>query len=204
MFKRVVEKVLKKAREERTDRSRFVCLVLDEAFFLLVAPWFLILPAWFITLSIPLGIGRLAEVLMGISGISIGLCFSLWAVCCQWTAGKGTPSLNAPTRNLVTTGPYRFSRNPIQLGALLYVFGLGTLFFSLAAGLLALLAGAIVGVVYIKCVEEKELAIRFGESYNSYRRRTPLLFGFSLSFLRGRAGESGTSGESITSEDEGD
>ena len=110
--------------------------------------------------------------------MAFGLVLSLWAVRHQWTMGKGTPSLNAPTQRLVVTGPYRLCRNPIQLGALLYVLGLGTLTFSLNTGLLALGAGLIVGVVYIKGVEEKELVARFGEAYEAYRRRTPFLIPF--------------------------
>jgi protein-S-isoprenylcysteine O-methyltransferase Ste14 len=41
--------------------------------------------------------------------------------------------------------------------------------------LVMLLTGATLGSIYHKCVEEKELAIRFGKEYEEYRKRTSFL-----------------------------
>jgi ubiquinone/menaquinone biosynthesis C-methylase UbiE/protein-S-isoprenylcysteine O-methyltransferase Ste14 len=175
MFQGLVESVLSKARVTRSARYRLVCLVLDEVLFLLVVPWMLILPAWLLARRVPWDASRLVEYIVGSIALIAGLSYSLWAVSCQWRMGEGTPSLNAPTQRLVAAGPYRLSRNPIQFGALLYVLGLGTLCFSIATGILAFTAGFIVGIVYIKGVEEKELAVRFGTDYEEYKKRTPFL-----------------------------
>jgi protein-S-isoprenylcysteine O-methyltransferase Ste14 len=75
-----------------------------------------------------------------------------------------------PTRALITTGPFRFSRNPIYLGLLIAYLGVAAwarLLWPLATlpiGLWALWQTAI-------HPEETYLASRFGEEYASYRRR---------------------------------
>ncbi|MEJ2202195.1 MAG: isoprenylcysteine carboxylmethyltransferase family protein, partial [Desulfuromonadaceae bacterium] len=151
-------------------------------FFLCIAPWLLIVPAHLL-----LGNGLDSSLEnwrfpLGITALGIGLSLSFWAIHTQWVQGQGTPSLNAPPIRLITVGPYHYCRNPLQLGAICYVFALGSLSFSLAVGLLALVAGALTGIGYIVLIEEKELAIRFGQEYLDYRNRTPFMV--PLRFLR--------------------
>ena len=176
MLNGLVKKILIKSLKQQTRRHQLVCLVLDETFFLIIVPWLLIFPAhwisqWFPVMNIP----SCAVMVAGIFAILAGLFYSLWAVLCQWRQGSGTPSLNAPTQHLVISGPYRLSRNPIQLGSSVYILGLGTLTFSLAAGIIAGSTALILGILYIKAVEEKELRIRFGDAFESYYRQTPFL-----------------------------
>jgi|GEM_PF-156555 len=179
MFESLIEKLVVKSRVAHSRRKQLRLLLLDEAFFLLIAPWLMILPARWLLGTADLGGLEGLRIPLGLGCLLLGLSFSLWAVRTQWVLGEGTPSLNAPPTRLVTSGPYRCCRNPIQFGALCYVFGLGALCFSLASALLALLAGTLVGIAYIRLVEERELAIRFGEEYLDYRRRTPFLLPFS-------------------------
>ena len=61
------------------------------------------------------------------------------------------------------------------LGAILYYFGLGSLLFSLTAGFFAFLLGLLVGGLYHRFVEEKELVLKFGKEYEAYRKRVPFL-----------------------------
>lgn len=175
MFGGLVQKVLDKSRKPQTRRSLLTALIVDEIFFLLISPWFLILPAYVIARRIPLAYPPVLRWVVGIPATALGLAFSLWAVRSQWTRGAGTPSLNAPTQRLVVAGPYRWCRNPIQLGSSAYILGLGTLLFSPTTGFIAGITALLVGILYIKLVEEKELCIRFGEEYEAYRRDTPLL-----------------------------
>jgi protein-S-isoprenylcysteine O-methyltransferase Ste14 len=175
LFGGLVQKVLDKSRKPQTRRSLLSALLLDEIFFLLISPWFLIVPAYVIARRLPLAYPPAARWVVGTVATVAGLAYSLWAVRSQWRFGGGTPSLNAPTRHLVMAGPYRWCRNPIQLGSSTYILGLGTLVFSLTTGLIAGVTALLVGIVYIKLVEEKELCIRFGEEYEAYRRDTPLL-----------------------------
>ncbi|MBI4557680.1 MAG: isoprenylcysteine carboxylmethyltransferase family protein [Candidatus Hydrogenedentes bacterium] len=175
MFDSLIRRIVEKSRQERSAKEKLLGLVADEAFFLILVPWLLILPAALLTRWIPGIIPRNAEAGLGVLTTFAGLSYSLWAVGCQWRLGHGTPSLQAPTEQLVVSGPYRNSRNPIQFGALLYVLGLGTLSFSLATGIVAAIVGLIVGIAYIKGIEEKELAVRFGAAYETYRKQTPFL-----------------------------
>src|SRR3972149_2155291 len=52
-----------------------------------------------------------------------GLGLRLWATWVFWTQGLGTPFPPVQPTQLVTAGPYRFSRNPLYLGILLMSAG---------------------------------------------------------------------------------
>ena len=91
-----------------------------------------------------------------------------------WTDGKGTPAPIAPTQKLVTTGPYKYCRNPIELGTGGYFLFIGIWFDGLVTGVLCQLFGMILGYGYIKLIEERELMLRFGEPYKNYLATTPL------------------------------
>lgn len=116
-----------------------------------------------------------AERAAGAASIAVGLGILGWAVWTQRTVGGGTPNPLAPTRRLVTEGPYAFCRNPIQLGAMCYVSGIETMLAGFPAGLAALAASGVPGTVYHMMVEENELEARFGKEYLKYRESTPFL-----------------------------
>jgi protein-S-isoprenylcysteine O-methyltransferase Ste14 len=105
---------------------------------------------------------------------AVGLFFALWSIEVQFTQGRGTPLPIMPTQGLLTTGPFRYCRNPMTLGTVLAYLGL-----SIAAAtvigitLVLILAGLL--VFYLKRVEEKELAERFGEEYLEYMREVPFI-----------------------------
>ncbi len=102
----------------------------------------------------------------------VGLAVSAWVVVAFATRGKGTPAPNAPTTELVQSGLYRYSRNPMYVGALLIVLGYPLWFQSLALvfyWFAVLLFFHLVIVVY----EEPSLERRFGQAWTAYRRRVP-------------------------------
>lgn len=76
---------------------------------------------------------------------------------------------------LATTGPYRFTRNPLYLGSTVLAVG-----FIIAAHewLLAVLALLMLLGVYLPVIrkEEEFLAAKFGESFHRYTRTVPRLF----------------------------
>lgn len=76
---------------------------------------------------------------------------------------------------LATTGPYRFTRNPLYLGSTVLAVG-----FVIAAHewLLAALALLMLLGVYLPVIrrEEQFLAAKFGEEFDRYIRRVPRLF----------------------------
>jgi protein-S-isoprenylcysteine O-methyltransferase Ste14 len=71
---------------------------------------------------------------------------------------------------LVTSGPFRFSRNPMYLGMLLWALGLAILLGSLSVFLFPLFL-FVLAQWYIIPLEEKAMEGTFGEEYVAYKRR---------------------------------
>ncbi|MCX6765314.1 MAG: isoprenylcysteine carboxylmethyltransferase family protein, partial [Candidatus Nealsonbacteria bacterium] len=108
-----------------------------------------------------------------------GLLFSFWSIVIQRKIGKGGPldgykvEVSPRTKKLNTTGPYKYTRNPMLFGTCLFYFSLSLFFNSLAFILLASLFTVIM-VTLVKNMEEKRLLADFGEEYEVYRKRTSL------------------------------
>lgn len=79
-----------------------------------------------------------------------------------------------PTQVLLTEPPFRYCRNPMTLGAILAYLGLAVARATFA-GIALVGALSAVLLVYLKRIEERELAERFGEAYLAYKRDTPFL-----------------------------
>lgn len=75
---------------------------------------------------------------------------------------------NRPTTTIVTTGPYRFSRNPIYLAFSLLQLGLALWVNSLALVITLIPAVALMTLVVIPR-EERYLGARFPTEYAAYR-----------------------------------
>jgi len=71
---------------------------------------------------------------------------------------------------LVTSGPFRFSRNPIYLGMLVWLLGLAVLLGSLISFVFPVLVFLLANFVLIP-PEEKKLQETFGDEFLRYRRR---------------------------------
>jgi len=93
-------------------------------------------------------------------------CFSLFV-----RVGEGTPNPLVPPRNLVTSGPFAWTRNPIILSHALASLGLALLVASPAAVILVLVLG--VPVQFIIRQEERSLEARYGDLYRRYREAVP-------------------------------
>ncbi|MEI6756633.1 MAG: isoprenylcysteine carboxylmethyltransferase family protein [Chlorobium sp.] len=156
-------------------RYRIISLSAGTILFLLLLPSLFFAVGRFFSRAFPVDWPREIEIGVACFTIPLGLFFLVWATLTQWRIGQGTPAPNAPTQRLVVEGPYKLCRNPIQLGAVLYYAGTGSLFGDLSTGLVCLLLVLIVGGGYHKFVEEKELELRFGAAYSAYRRQTPFL-----------------------------
>jgi protein-S-isoprenylcysteine O-methyltransferase Ste14 len=83
--------------------------------------------------------------------------------------GRGTPAPFDPPVAFVPSGPYRYVRNPMYIGAALVLAGYGLWERSAAVGLFSLAFLAIFHV-FVVLVEEPGLERRFGESYIAYKR----------------------------------
>ncbi len=71
---------------------------------------------------------------------------------------------------LVTEGPFRFSRNPIYLGMVIFLAGLAIYLGSITPWVLVPVFGLTIQTVFIR-MEEGMLEEEFGQAYREYRRR---------------------------------
>jgi len=95
-----------------------------------------------------------------------------------FSAGHGTLAPIDPPRQLVVSGLYRFTRNPMYNGVAAVLLGQAWFFSSLF--LLAYAATVLVCFhLFVVLYEEPSLESRFGESYLSYRKAVPR-WGFTL------------------------
>ena len=79
-----------------------------------------------------------------------------------------------PTQELLTEGPYRYCRNPMTLGTILAYLGIAVAV-GTTAGTVLVLGPAALLVAYLKHLEERELAERFGKAYQAYRQDVPFM-----------------------------
>ena len=106
--------------------------------------------------------------LLGIAGVGI-------AVGCILTfvlRGKGTPAPFDPPRRLVVSGPYRYVRNPMYLGAGLALLG-AAVFYGSPALALYFAGFLLLCHLLVRWYEEPILRQSFGTDYDAYCAETP-------------------------------
>ena len=87
-------------------------------------------------------------------------------------------------KKLVTTGPYSICRNPLYVSSLLIGLGIVASFQNLL--LLVPLVFFHLGCYFFTILaEERELAMRFGDEYETYRKAVPRLFPAFSQYRRG-------------------
>jgi protein-S-isoprenylcysteine O-methyltransferase Ste14 len=96
-----------------------------------------------------------------------GSALLLWCVREFYVAGKGTLAPWSPPRNLVRTGLYRWSRNPMYVAVLSVVLG-WTVFFRSSGLLLYLACLAVAFHVRVRLFEEPWLKATFGDDWARY------------------------------------
>lgn len=105
----------------------------------------------------------------GVVLMLLGLLLTSAAACEFRRAGTGF-RLKDGGASLVTSGPFRYSRNPIYLGMLLWLFGLAALLGSLMAFLFPLIMFILANFLLIS-PEERKLQDTYGEAFTRYRQR---------------------------------
>ena len=164
------------AQREHSEARRIAITLLVGPVFLGLLPFLVagVGPRLDRRLGLPsLRIGRVNRVLGGLLTV-VGFSLGFWSVITQLDRGRGTPLPVMPTQELLTDGPYRYCRNPMTLGAILAYLGIGVGVGTIAGTALVLgFAGSL--LVYLKRLEEGELAERFGEAYLAYERDVPFI-----------------------------
>ena len=104
-----------------------------------------------------------------------GVALLLWCVREFYVAGRGTLAPWEPPRQLVTSGPYRFSRNPMYIAVIAVLLGWAALFRSRT---LLIYAVAVATAVHLRVVLAEEPWARrtFGAEWEDYQARVPRWF----------------------------
>jgi protein-S-isoprenylcysteine O-methyltransferase Ste14 len=123
-------------------------------------------PGW--TLPLPPALGWVLMWITGAAGVLVVLNLAV--------RGLGAPWSIALSRRLATDWLYRWTRNPMGLAffAFLAAFGLWVRSALVVAWAVLLVAPA--WLLMVKIFEERELELRFGEAYRTYRARTSMFF----------------------------
>ena len=121
----------------------------------------------------PIGIGSVNRIVGGLL-TALGFAIAFKSIDMQLNQGRGTPLPVMPTQELLTEGPFRYCRNPMTLGTILAYLGMAIAARTTAGTLLVLSLAASL-LLYLKRLEEGELAERFGEAYLAYKRETPFI-----------------------------
>ncbi|NOU12294.1 MAG: isoprenylcysteine carboxylmethyltransferase family protein [Nitrospira sp.] len=100
--------------------------------------------------------------------IALGFAFMMWARF-LFTSRQTTLFVGQPSSQLVRDGPFRFSRNPMYVGVLVFLVGLALWIGTWPLHLAVPLTYLILNVVHIPR-EERLLQELFGERYLTYCR----------------------------------
>jgi protein-S-isoprenylcysteine O-methyltransferase Ste14 len=114
-------------------------------------------------------LGRAVGLWLGLALVGLGVAIVLWGRRAMQVAGTNVDPLR-PTTAIITSGPFRFSRNPLYLGVTLMYVGL-TLAVNTWWGLVVLAPLLIVMDRGVVRREERYLEAKFGERYRQYRVR---------------------------------
>lgn len=113
-----------------------------------------------------------AFVTAGIVLVALGIAFEAYSTSLLWNLGEGTPNPAAPPHRLVTQRIYAATRNPLYLARLTLLSGAAVALGSTGIALVTL--SLFLGLEFVLLPrEEARLLARYGESYRTYRRRTP-------------------------------
>ena len=99
---------------------------------------------------------------------------------------KGTPVPFNPPPQLVTGGPYAYTRNPMLTGVFALLFAIGLLLGSISLLVVFTPIFILINVWELKAIEEPELLKRLGQDYSEYRQNTPMFFPGIGKNLRGK------------------
>lgn len=124
---------------------------------------------WLVPLPWIYGLAALEATALGVTMIVAAFAIDIWAALI-FRNHKTTIMPHQPSVRLVTCGPFRFSRNPIYVGNLMVVAGLGLLL----SNLWLLLATPVLGFALQKLAitrEERHLEALFAGQWRDYKAR---------------------------------
>ena len=129
--------------------------------------------AFILPISIGIDTGLpVRHVAFAVVPLCLGAFLLLWCVREFYVAGRGTLAPWDPPQRLVTTGPYRLSRNPMYVGVVTILMGWCVLWGSRTLIIYAVLF--LFGFhLRVLLFEEPWAARQFGSQWQAYRARVP-------------------------------
>lgn len=109
----------------------------------------------------------------------IGLIYGIGSVIIQNTIGQGGPveigniEISPKTKNLVVSGPYKNTRNPMLFGTFLLYLAFALFINSITSVVLVSAIFVFMLTVVVK-MEEKRLLKDFGNQYEEYRKKVSM------------------------------
>lgn len=158
-------------REARASSSNYVLL---KTFTQITVVWSVILVVfpYFVTiLEDKLGIARLSFAGQRTAALAVFALVSIpgvWSALVMSRSGKGTPLPLDHAKELVVKGPYAYVRNPMAVSGIGQGLAVALFLGSPLVAVYALIGSAIWQLIF-RPLEEEDLAMRFGGSYEAYR-----------------------------------
>jgi protein-S-isoprenylcysteine O-methyltransferase Ste14 len=148
-------------------------LVLRAAIFTIIGPGLVLvgIPYWILS-GKPREVVSLMPRLSGLVLMAVGAALLFWCFGEFVVRGRGTPAPYDPPKKLVTTGLYRFVRNPMYI-ALVMALGGEALFFGSRSLWIYAAAAWLAFHLRILLYEEPALRRLFGAEYETYRAAVP-------------------------------
>ncbi len=113
-----------------------------------------------------------------------GVLFGIWSNVYLLDKGKGGPvdafnvSISPRSQLLVTTGPYKYCRNPMVFGTICIYSSL-SIYLNSLHDLVVVVAIIPFFILLLKFSEEKRLLKDFGEAYVDYKSKVPMIVPFT-------------------------
>lgn len=100
------------------------------------------------------------------------LVVGIWLIAASYLSFQkyGTTERFEKSKKLVTSGLYSFSRNPMYLGSVIFLFGLAVLFGNAISIFVPVLFFFVIDKIFIP-YEEVKAGREFGKKYKNYRKR---------------------------------
>ncbi len=130
---------------------------------------FVLCPLAVIAVELELGRGHLTIVPTGAILLAWGYAQYRLVGLYRLPRAGGTAGMDAFPDRIIDSGPYRYTRNPMYLGHVIFLLGLAVTFWSFFG--LAVFAARTVWFHRRILADEERLQARFGDQYRDYRHR---------------------------------
>ena len=124
-------------------------------------------------LPIQLSLAAPANIFVSVPVMVIGTALALWTAY-TFIKARGSPVPINPPQKLVTTGLYSRLRNPMLLGWIILLFGVGILLNSISLIFIFTPLFTAINILYLRTIEEKEMEKKFGKEYLKYKESVPM------------------------------